>query len=301
MISPLQPTLHRAAPFYFDTTPFSIGNILTFSLPCPFVELIPGVEATPSLASSPVPASSSPNQRPPHSCLVTGIGVATGKSGREFKITGYMMGTMNGGTLLNKIVAKSPTCSLLTSSGLVTIPSQDLFIPLHHPSTPTLQPPASDSGPAFFPDPPLAPAYIPDVPSWLNLSKTTVTLSRKHTITQMLNGDGEPVQVPMSALARIQSYINHRGRGGGKGQVGPASVAGSTGSRSDSDSDLDWDERPMTEEEMYLSIASLAQLSSGANFYTQALEALNMERAQKAKAVLDARAERVTEWLSHLA
>ncbi|KAF8908456.1 hypothetical protein CPB85DRAFT_781963 [Mucidula mucida] len=215
------------------------------------------------------------------------------------------MGTMNGGNFLHKIVEKSPTSSLLTSWGLrVTIPNQDLFIPLHYPSTPGLQPPASDSGPAFFPDPPLAPVYILDVPCWLNLSETTVSLTGNHNIMQLLNADGEPVQVPMLTLYQIDRDIDHRGRGSEKGEVCPVIVV-EADSDSDSDSDYDWDDqdlhRIMNEEEMYWTIASTAQLSPRSNFYTQALESLNIQRAQKAKAKLDARAERVTQWLSHLA
>ncbi|KAF9026045.1 hypothetical protein BDZ89DRAFT_49218 [Hymenopellis radicata] len=210
-----------------------------------------------------------------------------------------MMGTMNGGTLLNKIVAKSPTCSLLTLSGLVTIPSQDLFIPLHDPSTSGLQPPASDSGPAFFPDPPLAPAYIP--PSRpASISPKRRSSYQGNTILRKCSMAMASPSKSYLCFNQIQKYINHRGRGGGKGQVSPATVAGSTGS--DSDFDFDWDDHDMNEEEMYSYIASLAQLtSSRPNLYTIALEVLNKERAQKAQADLDARAERVTEWLSHSA
>lgn len=70
MSSPLHSTLYRDGSFVFDTTPFRIGSILSFSLP---FQLIPGLEATPPVASSP---DTSPNQRLPHSCLVTGVEIS---------------------------------------------------------------------------------------------------------------------------------------------------------------------------------------------------------------------------------
>lgn len=320
MSSHLQTTLHSSARLTLHYLSFTVGSIISFSLPYPFVDFIPGVEATPSVASSTVSASSSPNRRPPHSCLVAGVEATAG----DDKVTGYLMGTMNDGNFLHKIVEKSPTSSLLTSWGLrVTIPNQDLFIPLHYPSTPGLQPAASDSGPAFFPDPPLAPVYILDVPCWLNLSETTVSLTGNHNVCSSFSSSScylpfvnqtprscncsMPTASPCKSLCLLYTKLIEisitEDEAVKRGKF--AAIVVEADSDSDSDSDYDWDDqdlhRIMNEEEMYWTIALIAQLSPRSNFYTQALESLNIQRAQKAKAKLDARAERVTQWLSHLA